>query len=73
MKPKLLLIVLFIKIDLLQKDPSKRMVIKEVLEHPWMQKHVNSNLMEIRRQSRDVTGSNFKLYSMAEETSDLKK
>jgi hypothetical protein len=49
------------------------MIIKDVLEHPWIQKHVNSNLMDIRRKSKDMTSSNFKIYSTAEDISDIKK
>jgi len=55
----------------LQKDPSKRFSIKEVLEHPWIQKYHGTNLPEIRRKSRDSTSSIFKMYSTCDETSNL--
>jgi hypothetical protein len=48
---------------LLQKDPSKRMSIKEVLEHPWIQKYTKTKLTELRRQSKDIKSSNFKVYA----------
>jgi hypothetical protein len=55
-------------LDLLQKDPSKRMTIKEVLEHPWIQKFNKTKLPEMRRQSKDDKASNFKIYTTTDET-----
>jgi hypothetical protein len=54
-------------LDLLLKDPSKRMTIKEVLEHPWIQKFNKTFLPELRKKSRDQTLSNFKLYASTDE------
>lgn len=52
--------------NLLQKEPTKRMTIKDALEHPWIQKHSKSNLPEIRRQSKEIKKSDFTIYSSAE-------
>jgi hypothetical protein len=43
------------------------MSIKEVLEHPWIQKHNKSKLPEMRRKSHDLSGSLFKIYTTTEE------
>lgn len=53
--------------DLLQKDPNKRMKIREVLEHPWIQKYNKSKLPEMRRKSHDGSSSVFKIYTSASE------
>ena len=51
--------------NLLNKNPKKRMVIKEVLEHPWIQKYnKNSKLFEVRRKSKDF--SDFETYTNVE-------
>jgi serine/threonine protein kinase len=52
--------------NLLQKDPSKRMSIKEALEHPWIHKYSKTNLPEIRRQSKEAKGPDFTIYSSAD-------
>ena len=49
------------------------MSIREVLEHPWIQKHIQSGLIETRRKSKDIQASNFKLYTMTEENSEKKQ
>ena len=46
---------------------TKRMTIKEVLEHSWIQKHNKSNISEMRRKSRDIHASIFKIYSTADD------
>lgn len=52
----------------MQKDPAKRMDIKQVLEHPWIQKFNKTNLPEQRRKSKDVhSSSSFKLYTATDE------
>jgi len=53
--------------NLLQKDPMKRMEIKEALEHPWIQKFNKTTLPEQRRKSKEVQSSNFKLYTTTDE------
>jgi hypothetical protein len=52
-----------IKLDLLNKDPKKRMFIKDVLEHTWIQSQTKNKLAEIRRGSKDKNVSTFKIYS----------
>ena len=47
---------------LLEKDPQKRMTIKEALEHEWFQKYVGKIVYE-RQRSKDVPALNFELYS----------
>jgi serine/threonine protein kinase len=54
-------------LELLQKDPRKRMDIKGALEHPWIQKYNSQSLNELRRNSKDSHSSNFKIYSSTEE------
>lgn len=49
------------------------MSIKEVLEHPWIQKYNKTKLPEIRRQSKDLTGSTFVIYSTTEEQKSKNK
>ena len=60
-------------LDLLQKDPSKRMVIKEVLEHPWIQKYNKSTLNDRRRTSSESNGSMFKIYTTTDESEKINK
>lgn len=43
------------------------MSIKEVLEHPWIQKYNKTKLPEIRRKSKDFAGSTFKIYTTTDE------
>jgi hypothetical protein len=43
------------------------MKIKEVLEHPWIQKYNKSKLPEMRRKSHDGSTSVFKIYTTASE------
>ena len=47
--------------DLLQKDPNKRMTIKEVLEHSWIQKYCKSNVTELRKNTDNIC--DFKVFS----------
>jgi serine/threonine protein kinase len=49
--------------NLLNKDPNKRMQIKEVLDHPWLQRFNKTKIAEQRRGSKDVKTSHFKLYA----------
>ena len=53
--------------NLLQKDPNKRMLIKECVDHPWIQKFNKSNLTDLRRQSKDIKVSTFKMYTITDE------
>lgn len=41
--------------NLLDKNPNKRMSIKEVLEHQWIQKYTKEGLVEQRKKSGDLT------------------
>jgi hypothetical protein len=43
------------------------MSIKEVLEHPWIQKYNKSKLPEMRRKSDVNSASVFKIYSNVNE------
>jgi len=52
--------------NLLQKDPTTRMDIKQVLEHPWIQKYC-SKAADLRRKSKDLKTSTFQIYSSIEE------
>ena len=56
---------------LLEKDPEKRMNIKEALEHEWFHKFENSNVVMARRSKKDYQSGEFELYSNTE--SNLKK
>lgn len=47
---------------LLQKDPDKRMTIKQILEHEWIKKYY-TKVTEERKKSVDISGSSFKLYA----------
>jgi len=51
--------------DLLQKDPEKRMNIKQALEHPWIIKFNTKTPTEERKKTK--TQSTFKFYSSTEE------
>ena len=56
---------------LLQKDPSKRMAIKECIEHQWIQKYHKSGINELRKQSKSLNSSTFKIYTtVTEEKND---
>lgn len=55
----------FYYLDLLQKDPARRMTITQVLEHSWFQKY---NMNELRLKSKDFGGSTFKFYTTVEES-----
>lgn len=57
---------------MLNKDPSKRPSIKTVLEDCWITKYNKSSLPEMRRKSKDLTESNFGIYSISEESSKEK-
>jgi len=44
------------------------MSIKEVLEHPWLQKYNKSKLPELRRKSNnEATSSLFKIYTSTDD------
>ena len=52
--------------NLLEKDPKNRMTIKQVLEHPWLQKFESKHQEEIfnKRKNKDLPGGEeFKIYS----------
>jgi len=51
--------------NVLNKDPKKRMLIKEVVEHPWLQMHnKNSKLFEENMKSKEQ--SEFEIHSNPE-------
>jgi len=56
--------------NLLNKDPKKRMFIKDVLEHPWIQKQTKNKMTEIRRNSKDKSASTFQMYTSVVEEKD---
>jgi len=56
--------------NLLNKDPKKRMFIKDVLEHPWIQKQTKNKMTEIRRNSKDKNTSTFQMYTSVVEEKD---
>jgi len=47
----------------LQKNPSKRMSVKEALVHPWIKKFENPDLVDKRRQSKLIKESDFELFT----------
>ena len=53
--------------NLLEKDPKKRMGIKEVLEHPWLQKFESGMKEDIfnMRKTKLKGGEEFMIYSMS--------
>lgn len=51
------------KIACLQKNPSKRMTIKEALVHPWIKKFDDMNLVDKRRQSKINKDGDFELFT----------
>jgi serine/threonine protein kinase len=56
--------------NLLDKDASKRMSIKECCDHPWIQKFHQSNIADIRKANKDNKVSTFKMYSTTEENEE---
>jgi serine/threonine protein kinase len=53
--------------NLLNKDPKKRMTIKEVVEHPWIQKYnKSSKIFDQKRKSKDF--SEFETFTNITET-----
>jgi calcium/calmodulin-dependent protein kinase I len=59
----------YVNLELLQKEPVKRLNIKEVLEHSWLQKFGGGAITQKRRMSK--TGdANFIIYSC---TVDMEK
>ena len=50
--------------DLLQKNPEKRIDIKDLLKHQWFKKYFGSKV-ESRDKSSDLTGNAFKNYATA--------
>jgi len=53
--------------NLLNKDPKKRMEIKQLLEHPWIQKFQKNSILDLRRNSKDTNVNVFKFYTSIEE------
>jgi len=53
--------------NLLHKDPNKRMLIKEVLDHNWLQRFNKNKIAEQRRNSKDTQASIFKMYTVVNE------
>ena len=54
-------------LDLLSKDPNKRMTIKEVLDHSWIQKFTKNKVADLRRISNEAQTSNFSFYTTIED------
>ena len=50
--------------NLLEKDPKKRMGIKEILEHPWLQKFEKEDIFNMRK-NKLKGGEEFMIYSMS--------
>lgn len=57
----------------MEKDPKKRITIKELLEHPWLQIYHKSNYAEIRQKSRILNESIFEVYSTFDEENNKTK
>ena len=55
---------------LLEKDPEKRMDIKEALQHEWFHKFDDTNIISARRISRENKSKDFELFT---NTQKLKK
>ena len=53
--------------NLLHKDPSKRMSIKECCDHAWIQKFNHSAIADIRKANKENNLSTFKIYTTTEE------
>jgi hypothetical protein len=51
------------KIDLLTKNPQKRMDIKEVLIHPWIKNNSKSKLCEMRKMSNNNSFPSFQYFT----------
>ena len=51
------------KLDLLQKDPMKRMKIEDVLKHPWIIKVTSSKVNELRKKTVEANANVFKIFS----------
>jgi len=49
------------------------MDIKQVLEHPWIQKMTKAKITEQRRNSKDQSVSTFKIYTSVCEENEEKK
>lgn len=64
MKEKILLKVniLFI-LGLLEKDPEKRMNIKDLLLHPWIQKNSSDEVVAERKKCSSSTLPDFQFYA----------
>lgn len=61
----------FILLELLVKEPSKRLTLKEVLQHSWITRDIK-DIREARRNS--LPGNAFELFSLAKpEGGDLFK
>lgn len=59
-------------IELLQKNPSKRMNIKEALEHPWLKLHENIDMAAYSKGgSMKKQMSDFQKYTHVINDSDL--
>jgi len=59
--------------NLLQKDPAKRMIIKEVLEHKWLVNKTQSRVIEKRKSMKNEGGSTFQIYTTTETEKAPKK
>jgi serine/threonine protein kinase len=49
--------------NLLSKAPEKRMFIRDILLHEWIQKFSTLNLSEMRKKSKDMVIPDFKVYT----------
>ena len=57
---------------MLNKDPKKRPDIKTVLEDSWITKYNKSSLPEKRRKSKELSLSNFEIYSSTDDKKSIK-
>lgn len=64
------MIELFI-LDLLAKDPAKRMDVKQALQHPWILKFNKSSIVDTRGKNKDSNASDFVNYSTTEELKQI--
>ena len=58
---------------MLNKDPKKRPDIKTILEDTWITKYNKSSLPDKRRKSKQLTVSEFEIYSSTDEKQTIKK
>ena len=55
--------------NLLEKDPKKRMGIKDILEHPWLQKFEKEDIFNMRK-NKLKGGEEFMIYSISNSKGD---